>query len=154
MALAAGTSKTWQRRPRRRARDRRVESNPGCGHFSGRGRAARRSRRLQIATARSVAGLVAVSVPEARVIGLRELRSGELARGLPRRARQEIEAANAILVGPGMCDGRAAVDLLRHCARVARRSSLVVDAAALRLFAEREALPRRLPKIIVTPHAG
>jgi ADP-dependent NAD(P)H-hydrate dehydratase len=111
--------------------------------------------RLQIATARSVSGLVAVSVPEARVIALRESRSGELARGCHAVLAEEIESANAILVGPGMCDEKAAVDLLRHCARVRASSSLVVDAAALRVFSQQRPLPGRpLPEIIATPHAG
>lgn len=111
--------------------------------------------RLQIATARSASGLVAVSVPEARVIALRESRGGELARGCHARLVEEIEAANAILIGPGMCDERAAVDLLRHCARVRPGASLVVDAAALRVFSQQRALPgRQLPEVIVTPHAG
>ena len=111
--------------------------------------------RLQIATARSVSGLVAVSVPEARVIALPELRNGELARGCEKALLEEVQAANAILVGPGMCDERAAVDLLRHCARGRIQSALVVDAAALRIFAARRPLPgRKLPEVIVTPHAG
>ena len=111
--------------------------------------------RLQIATARSVSGLVAVNVPESRVIALRESRSGELARGCQDALTKEIEAANAILIGPGMCDERAAVDLLRYCARGHTQAALVVDAAALRAFARRRPLPgHELPNIIVTPHAG
>ncbi len=110
---------------------------------------------LQIATARSVSGLVAVSVPEARVIALREARSGELARGCHASLSKEIETANAILIGPGMHDDKAALDLLRHCARMHTKSSLVVDAAALRVFSGRQPLPGRpLPEIIATPHAG
>jgi len=111
--------------------------------------------RLQIALARSVSGLVAVNVPEARVIGLREARSGELSPGCQQVLAEEIEAANAILIGPGMADERAAVALLRHCARVRSQSSLVVDAAALRIFAQRRPLPGQpLPAVIATPHAG
>jgi len=111
--------------------------------------------RLQIATARSVAGLVAVSVPEARVIPLRESRGGELARGCHSVLAKEIESADALLIGPGMVEERAAVDLLRHCARARPKSSLVVDAAALRVFADGRALPgKRLPELIATPHSG
>lgn len=111
--------------------------------------------KLQIATAESVSGLVAVSVPEARVIALRESRAGELARGCQDILAKEIDAADAILIGPGMCDERAAVDLLRHCVRVRTRSPLVVDAAALRVFAQQRRLrDRQPPEIIATPHAG
>ncbi len=111
--------------------------------------------RLQIATARSVSGLVAVSVPEARVIPLRESRRGELARGCHEILTKEVAAANAILIGPGMCDERAAIDLLRYCGRTHAQSSLVVDAAALRIFAQRRPLPGwHGAEIIATPHAG
>lgn len=111
--------------------------------------------RLQIATARSISGLVAVSVPEARVIALREARSGELASGCHRVLAKEIADADAILIGPGMCDGRAGVELLRHCARVRGEASLVVDAAALSVFAGQKPLPGKpLPNVIATPHAG
>lgn len=110
--------------------------------------------RLQIATAASVAGLVGVAVPEARVIGLRETRSGELAPGCHRLLTKEIEQANSILVGPGMVDERAAVELMTHCARVRPQSSLVVDAAALRLFARRRSASARRLEVIATPHAG
>jgi hydroxyethylthiazole kinase-like uncharacterized protein yjeF len=99
--------------------------------------------------------LVAVNIPEARVIALREAKSGELARGCHRTLGDEIEAANAILIGPGMTDERAAVDLLRHCARVRPQSSLVVDAAALRVFAPRGPLSdQSLGAVVATPHAG
>jgi len=110
--------------------------------------------RLQIATARSVSGLVAVSVPEARVIALGESRSGELAKGAHTVLGKEIEDADAILVGPGMCAEAAAVELLRHCARTQVRSSLVVDAAALRAFAAQQRRPALHPQVIITPHAG
>ncbi|HET7542655.1 MAG TPA: NAD(P)H-hydrate dehydratase [Polyangiaceae bacterium] len=111
--------------------------------------------RVQIATAQSVAGLVAVNVPEARVIGMREARSGELAPSCHRALLEEIDAADALLIGPGMVDERAAIDLLRHCAHVRPKSAVVVDAAALRIFSGRRRLPGRpLPSVIATPHAG
>ena len=111
---------------------------------------------MQIATARSVSALVAVSVPEARVIGLAEARGGEIAPGCQRVLTAEIDAANAVLIGPGMVDERAAIHLMRHCARVRPHSSVVVDAAALRIFAKRRRLPGKsiLPRVIATPHAG
>ena len=111
--------------------------------------------RLQIATARSVSGLVAVSVPEARVIGLLEARSGELRGGCHRELVQEIKAANAIVLGPGMVEAKAAVELMQHCVRVPPEATLVVDAAALHVFARRSALPGKSPpEVILTPHAG
>lgn len=128
---------------------------PGAPMLAGIGALRAGAGRLQIATSRSISGLVAVNIPEARVIGLSEAKSGELARGCHRTLVDEIEAASAILIGPGMTDEGPAADLIRHCARVRPQSSLVVDAAALRMFAPRKPLPgRALRKVIATPHAG
>ena len=111
--------------------------------------------RLQIATARSVAAQVAVTVPEARVIGLPINRKGELAPGCNRILAREIEAADALLLGPGMCDERAAVDLIRRCPRANDQAALIVDAAALRSFTGRKPLrPSYSGDVIATPHSG
>lgn len=110
--------------------------------------------RLQIATARSAAIHVAVAVPEARVIGLPTTRQGELSPDSHRLLAKEMEAANALLVGPGMCDERAAIELIRRRSH-AVRATLVLDAAALRLFAKRKPLARGYAgDVIATPHAG
>ena len=111
--------------------------------------------KLQIATARSVTAAVGVSVPEARVIGLAESRAGELRRGCHESLLHELEAANAVLVGPGMSDPKAAVDVLRHCIAKHTRASLIVDAAALHAFDGRKPIRRKAAlALIATPHAG
>ncbi len=111
--------------------------------------------KLQIATARSVAVQVAVTVPEACVIGLPETRQGELARGCFNGLKSEVAGANAVLVGPGMVDARGAVALLEHCVRANARSSLIVDAAALHVFDAHKPLTQaRSAQVIATPHAG
>lgn len=128
---------------------------PGAPMLAGLGALRAGAGRLQIALAQSVCGLVAVNIPEARVIGLSEAKTGELARGCHRALVQEVERANGIVIGPGMVDEGAAIDVIRHCVRVRPQSSLVVDAAALRMFAPRRPLAgRALPEIIATPHAG
>jgi ADP-dependent NAD(P)H-hydrate dehydratase len=111
--------------------------------------------KLQIATARAVAGLVAVTVPEARVIGLPQTRKGELARGCARLLGAEMTACDALLVGPGMVDPGAAIDLLKHCTPARPSSSFIIDAAALHAFDGRKALASaRQDRFIITPHAG
>ena len=111
--------------------------------------------KLQIATARSVAAQVAVMVPEARVIGLRETRKGELASGCHEALSDEVLAAHAVLLGPGMSDERAAIDLLKHCAGGGSSASFIIDAAALRVFAGRKPLrPAATNDVIATPHSG
>jgi len=111
--------------------------------------------KLQIATARDVALAVAVALPEARVIGLAQQKNGELAPESCRAVHAEMQSANAILVGPGMMDGRAAVRLLTHCVGTRTRAPLVVDAAALAAFEGRAPLPDdHAAGVIATPHAG
>ncbi len=115
--------------------------------------------KLQIATGKSVAGALAIAVPEARVIPLRESKRGELALGGARVLQAELSACDALLVGPGMMDGRAAIELIRHVA-AAGCGTVVVDAAALDAFRRgraptgRRAAEGRRPGFVLTPHAG
>ncbi len=79
--------------------------------------------KLQIATGRRVAPWVAVTVPEARVIGLNHTRSGELAPRACGAIRQEAAGCDALLVGPGMMDERAGVELVHKCLASRRRTA-------------------------------
>jgi len=111
--------------------------------------------RLTIATARPVAPLIAVRLPEARVIGLPPRPSGEVAGAAVRTLASEWDEQDAILLGPGVgADGRGACRLiLRAWFDRGHRAAIVVDAGAL------DALPslgRRagdVGTIIATPHA-
>jgi hydroxyethylthiazole kinase-like uncharacterized protein yjeF len=110
--------------------------------------------KLQVATARSVAHLVAAQVPEALVIGLPETKQGGLspaaAAGLSKRAQK----ASAVLLGPGMVDtaaaGRFAVALCERLSDV----TLVLDAEALECCSlDPGAVARSRARIVITPHA-
>lgn len=103
---------------------------------------------LVIATSQKVALHVAVAVPEARVIGLRTTRAGELAKGSARALRDLVKDTDAVLVGPGMCDARAAHELLAAGKQLS--TLFVADAGALDGFAD---APRPL-NTVITPHAG
>lgn len=111
--------------------------------------------RVQVVTVRSVAPGLAIAMPEARVIGLPQDRQGEL---LPRSASAlapEIEACNALVLGPGMRSERAARELYRRCMAQACTGQIVLDAAALSVLSP----GRRLTigdgrSVIATPHAG
>jgi ADP-dependent NAD(P)H-hydrate dehydratase len=111
--------------------------------------------KLQIATSRRVAPWVAVAVPEARVIGLRQGRRGEVAPRACDVLRTEVSACDALLIGPGMMDGRGGAQLVRRCAAEGDGPPLIVDAAALEAFSDRRRLsPPRRALMILTPHAG
>ncbi len=111
--------------------------------------------RVRLATAREVAIAVATAFPEARVMGLPTTATGELSgRGLS-SVKQELAFCTAVLLGPGMCEERAAVVVLSQARRVKAGSALVLDAAALRVLQGHTAFARgSLRGVIATPHAG
>lgn len=111
--------------------------------------------RVRLATAREVAVTVATAFPEARVIGLPTTATGELSgRGLT-SVEQELGLCSAVLLGPGMCQERAAVAVLAQARRVKAGSALVLDAAALRVLKGQATFERaNLRAVIATPHAG
>jgi hydroxyethylthiazole kinase-like uncharacterized protein yjeF len=110
---------------------------------------------LQIATGRSVAPYVATHVPEARVMGLLQMRSGELSKSSCRAIHADVERADAVLIGPGMFDGRAGIELIEHCLSGGTRAPLIVDAAALTALRSKPRTRRKsAPRVIAMPHAG
>lgn len=111
--------------------------------------------RVCIATARDVAIACATAFPEARVVGLPTTSAGELAsRGLEGLA-QQLALCTSLVLGPGMCDERAAVTVLSKARRVNSSAALVLDAGALRVLEGRKPFARgELRAVIATPHAG
>ena len=103
--------------------------------------------KLQIATGSDVAVPLALTIPEAKVLGLPVDRRGRIT-GVGADVRNEAQRADALLIGPGMCDDgitrRVAAQLMRAKSRVT-----VLDAGALQAFNERRAAP-----VIMTPHFG
>lgn len=102
---------------------------------------------VQIATTARSAPHIAIALPETRVIGLPSSRAGHLLAGSTKKIRDELRAADAVLIGPGMADGVAAKAMVG----AAREGALVVDAGALEVLKRRRAAQRGL---ILTPHGG
>ena len=75
--------------------------------------------KLTVATAASVARLVAAAIPEARVIELPETDAGGIEQGAIEHVRELLSRADAVLIGPGMQDEPAACDF---CAQTDRAS--------------------------------
>jgi len=110
--------------------------------------------RIQIATARSVAPHVAVTVPEACVIALAETRTGELGPGIHSSLEEPLSTSDAVLLGPGMrVETRASLALLPQACRARAEATLIIDAGALAGVAHyRRSSKNRA--LILTPHAG
>ena len=127
---------------------------PGAVILAGVGALRAGAGKLQIATARSVAPLVAVAVPEARVFTLPETDSGALdAGGMPLIA-QYVAGARAVLLGPGMIDERATGHFTRALLPHLAEATLILDANALNVLADEPDLLKRLDgRAILTPHA-
>jgi hydroxyethylthiazole kinase-like uncharacterized protein yjeF len=120
--------------------------------------------KLTIATGRSVAQLVALALPESRVLGLAETDKGGFAEEAVAALDPLADKVSAILVGPGMQDEQATARLVHallarldgngkdDCARV------VLDANAMGAMLhpppERPGPFRFKEPVLVTPHAG
>lgn len=112
--------------------------------------------KLSIATAASVATLVALAMPEARVIGLPETADGgfELDAALE-RLQALAGQADCILIGPGMQDEAANCQLVRALLPVFKDSKIVLDACAMGVVCNAGDAAWRFERpVLLTPHAG
>lgn len=111
--------------------------------------------KLQIATGRSVAPLVAVQIPEARVIALPEDGDSGFAPSAAEALFPFIGQADAVLIGPGITDAEAIRPLIQQILPHMEAATLTADAGALELLQETPTLFHSLEgKAILTPHAG
>lgn len=108
---------------------------------------------LQIATTRRLAPHVAVTVPEARVIGLPSTRGGQIAATAAAKLHLEVDRADALLIGPGMVDPAGARGMLALHHKRGATAALVLDAGALKVLCEPRA-PKIGARTVLTPHAG
>lgn len=115
--------------------------------------------KLTIATGASVAQLVALAIPEARVIGLRETPEGGFTRDAVAELDPLADKVSAMLIGPGMQDEAATAALVRALLPRLDGTALVLDACAMGIVLNAdltgETAPFRFPQpVIVTPHPG
>ena len=109
--------------------------------------------KLTIATGNSVAQLVAMAIPEARVLGLTENDEGGFAADALDRLDPVADRIDAILIGPGMQDEAATALLVAGLlARLDGGASVVLDANAMGVV--RGDNFRFEQPVILTPHAG
>ena len=111
--------------------------------------------KLQVAAPASVAGPLAIALPEARVFALEETPAGEIAAAGVERVAEGLTRCDAVLLGPGMIDEAAAEALAGRVLALAEGPCLVLDAAAMSgLQGQAELARRHAGRLMLTPHAG
>ncbi|HVF27552.1 MAG TPA: NAD(P)H-hydrate dehydratase [Pyrinomonadaceae bacterium] len=111
--------------------------------------------KLQIATTKSIAQLVAAEVPEARVFALPETKGGAIAVTAAGELSARAAEVQSVVIGPGMIDERAVTRLMKSLVPRLKVPCVVLDAAALACLAEDGKLLHALQgRAIITPHAG
>lgn len=111
--------------------------------------------KLQIATSKSAAPLVAIAVPEAKSIGLRETRDGAIAPSASSTVSSLAKENDAIVIGPGMENADSTRNLVKNVLKSIRNTPTVIDAGAISALAIRSGLLKHLDgNAVLTPHAG
>jgi ADP-dependent NAD(P)H-hydrate dehydratase len=110
--------------------------------------------KLQIATCRSIAPLVGVSVPESLSLGLAETADGIIAAGSFSSLAPLVDATDALLVGPGMKGEDEEKRFVRNVLSISTRVRIILDAGALYALEDDPTLLHGFREnAIVTPHA-
>ena len=118
--------------------------------------------KLAIATGGSVAQLVALAIPESRVIGLKETGDGGIASGAADALESMKGRLDAVLIGPGMQDEPAICEFVHALLPMLDGVNVILDAAAMGVVSGAEAtkgkgagfLGRYGAQVLLTPHAG
>jgi ADP-dependent NAD(P)H-hydrate dehydratase len=123
--------------------------------------------KLAIATGASVAHLVAIAIPEARVIGLPENEDGGFLAHAAETVTPLMRSSDAVLIGPGMADEATAGAFIMALLALLERENpaspprLLLDACAMCVAGQSESgsngqrfLGRFNADVLFTPHAG
>ena len=110
--------------------------------------------KLQIATCRSIAPMVGVSVPESLALGLDEMESGIISARSASTLTPFLDSTNALLLGPGMKGENEEKQFVSSVLSISFNAPVVLDAGALYVLEDDpRALHRFGGNAIVTPHA-
>ncbi|HYW05557.1 MAG TPA: NAD(P)H-hydrate dehydratase [Longimicrobium sp.] len=128
--------------------------NPGGLILAGEAALRAGAGKLQLATVDSVAGVVAVAVPEARVFGFPG-RSDGIHEGASTAIAGRAERVDALLIGPGLVDEDSAAALTRGIVGRVNGPAVVLDAGGLAVLRDHpRALEHLGGRAVLTPHAG
>jgi hydroxyethylthiazole kinase-like uncharacterized protein yjeF len=108
--------------------------------------------KLQLAAPQSASTQLAVTLPEARVFGLRESGDGYLDRRSAGRAADCATRADAVLVGPGMLGEDAATGFVDEALHKLLDKPLVIDAIALTALAGGRRHFTDQSRVVLTPN--
>ena len=115
--------------------------------------------KLAIATGNSVAQLVALAIPESRVIGLAETADGGIATAAAATLESMQGRLDAVLIGPGMLDEPAICEFVHALLPMLDGVPVILDAAAMGVVCNSQDggegfLGRYGAQVLLTPHAG
>jgi hydroxyethylthiazole kinase-like uncharacterized protein yjeF len=133
-----------------------ARSTPGAVLLAGTSALRVGAGRLTLAVARSVSVALAVALPEAGVVGLPETEQGSVdGTGLDVLA-EDLQAADAVLVGPGLDDPERTAALLTELVPLLRRSTpVLLDAYALGVLPDLDDVAERLRgRLVLTPNTA
>jgi ADP-dependent NAD(P)H-hydrate dehydratase len=124
---------------------------PGAAILAGTAALRAGAGKLVIATAESIAAELAVTMPEARVIGLPETAAGSFAPHAVDLLEQSAQAADAVLVGPGLMDEDGSCAFVARLLPMLKHAPVILDALAMNAL---PSMPRLAQPVLLTPHAG
>ena len=110
--------------------------------------------KLQIATCRSIAPLVGITVPECLAFGLDETKNGIISRKSAAALKPLIQNAKALLIGPGMKGDDEEKQFVKNVLSGSSRVPVILDAGALYILEDDPAALQPFDgNAIITPHA-
>lgn len=127
---------------------------PGAALLSGLGALRAGAGKLQIAATAGYAFPLGIAAPEARVLTVAALPSGEIAPEAADDLKDCAGRCDAMIVGPGMMNEAAAGDLTVRLAALETGATFVIDAAALTGLRRAQDLASVGGRLVFTPHAG
>ncbi|WP_267360282.1 MULTISPECIES: NAD(P)H-hydrate dehydratase [unclassified Methylobacterium] len=131
-------------------------SVPGAALLAGVAALRAGAGKLKIATVQSAAVGMALTVPEAMVIGLPETSHGSIdgAHALE-CLRTEAKGCDALLVGPGLLGSKPTTAMAVELLQALPTATFILDAAAIcALAAHADDVRRHKGRVVITPHAG
>ncbi len=107
--------------------------------------------KLTIAAPERIALGLALAIPEARVIALKETRGGGFAASGCALLEPLAERTSAVVLGPGMLDEVRSVPFVRALLPLFCQSTVVLDAYAMSVVMQGQPFAQQ---VVMTPHAG